>query len=47
MVLDVMRVLAEQVRSHNLDHRPGRTLPAMHPALTYADYAILAMDANE
>ena len=43
MMLDVIRVLAEQVRSHDLDHRPGRTLPAVHTALTYADRAILAM----
>ena len=47
VVLDVMRVLAEQVGGHDLDHRLGRTLPAMHPALTDADRAIFAMDANE
>ena len=46
-MLDVMWVLAEQVRGHDLNHGLGRTLPAMHPALTYADRAIFAMDANK
>src|SRR5256885_1170143 len=46
-MLDAMRVLAEQVGCHDLNHGLGRTLPAVDTALTYADCAVLAMDTQE
>jgi len=46
-MLDAIWILAKQVWGHDLDHRPGRTLPAVDTALTDADRAVLASDTHE
>ena len=40
-MLDQVRVFADQVVGHHIDHRLGRTLPTVDAAFTDADEAVL------
>ena len=47
VVLDLGRVLAEQVRLERLDHRLGRPLPAVDAAFANPDRPVLAVDPHQ
>ena len=44
VMFDLVRVLAEQIRLHRLDHRLRRALPAVNAALANAERPVLAVD---
>ena len=46
-MLDQVRIFADQVVGHHIDHRLGRTLPTVDAALTDADEAVLGVNLDQ